>query len=88
VFNEAMSPPTLTRHGVRFQGPALTRRTRDALTRAGVSLLERSAVPEWNGQVVEYLVVLPAATPESAIGRVREIVSRDGNYGEFAPDPA
>jgi hypothetical protein len=78
----------LTRHGVRFRGPALTRRTRDGLTRAGISLLDRRPLPEWNGQVVEYVVILDARSPDAAISRVQEIVSPDGPYTEFAPDPA
>ena len=48
------------RHGVRFRGPSLTHRTRDALSTAGILLLERSPIPEWNGQVIEYVVILGA----------------------------
>jgi len=77
----------LTRHGVRFRGPVLTRRTREAFSSAGITLLERIPVPSWNGQVIEYLVVLPARDGKDAIARVRAVVSRDGSYGEFAPDP-
>jgi hypothetical protein len=82
-----MNTSLLMRHGIRFRGPALTHRTRDALTTAGISLLERSPLPDWNGQVVEYVVILAARDEEDAISRVRDVVSRDGSYDEFAPDP-
>ena len=75
------------RHGVRFRGPSLTRRTRDGLSTAGILLLERRPVPDWNGQMVEYVVILGARDEEDAIARVRNVVSRDGTYSEFAPDP-
>jgi hypothetical protein len=77
----------LTRQGVRFRGPALTRRARDAFSVAGISLVDRTAVPEWNGQLVDYVVVLSARDGDDAIARVRDLVSRDGTYSEFAPDP-
>jgi hypothetical protein len=77
----------LTRQGVRFRGPILTRRTREALSKAGVSLLERVPLPEWNGQVIEYVVVLSARDGDDAIARVRDLVSKEGVYTEFAQDP-
>jgi hypothetical protein len=87
VFELEMNTGTIMRHGVRFRGPLLTHRTRDALSTAGISLLERSPLPGWNGQVIEYVVMLGARDEEDAIARVREVVSRDGSYGEFASDP-
>lgn len=77
----------LTRQGVRFRGPALTRRTRDSLTNAGILLVDRTPLSGWKGQAVEYVVVLPARDGNHAIARVRDVVSRDGSYSEFAPDP-
>ena len=82
-----MNPGTLMRHGVRFRGPSLTHRTRDALSTAGILLLDRSPLPDWNGQVIEYVVILGARDEQDAIARVRGVVSRDGSYSEFAPDP-
>jgi hypothetical protein len=77
----------LTRHCVRFRGPLLTRRTRDTFSTAGIALLERNPVADWNGQVIEYLVALPAKDGKDAIARVRRVVSLDGFYSEFSPDP-
>lgn len=78
----------LTRHGVRFRGPSFTRRTREALSNAGISPVEPNPVPDLTGHVIEYLVVLPARDGEDAIARVREVVSGEGSYSEFAPDPS
>jgi hypothetical protein len=82
-----MDTGMLMRHGVRFPGPSFTPRTRDALSTAGISLLERSPLPDWDGQVIEYVVILGATDEEDAIARVRDVVSRDGTYSKFAPDP-
>ena len=87
VLNQGMNPDRLMRHGVRFRGPSLTHRTRDALSTAGISILGRSPLPEWNDQVIEYVVILGARDAEDAIARVRDVVSRDGSYDGFAPDP-
>ena len=82
-----MNTGTLMRQGVRFRGPSLTHRTRDALSRAGIRMIDRSPLPHWNGQVIEYVVILGARDEEDAIARVRDVVSRDGPYSDFAPDP-
>ena len=87
MFKGTVSAPILIRQGVRFRGPALTRRTRDVLSRSGISLLDRRPLPAWNGQVIEYVVILAARDAEDAIARVRAVVSVDGPYTAFAPDP-
>ena len=87
MFNAGMDVGMLTRHGVRFRGPILTRRTRRALTVAGISLLERHSLAEWGGQTAEYVVAVQARDGVDAVARVREVVSTDGSYEEFAPDP-
>jgi hypothetical protein len=77
----------LTRHGVRFRGPAFTRRTRRALSTAGISMIDRNVPAGWGGQIVEYLVAVDARDTDDAVARVREVVSEDGFYG-FVPDPS
>ena len=67
---------------------AQPRRTRDSLSAADISVLDRTALPDWNGQVIEYVVIVSARDGEDAIARVRDVVSRGGPYSEFAPDPA
>ncbi len=74
-------------HGVRFRGPRLSRRARAAFGVAGISLLERREDPGWGRQVVEYVVAVDARNPEEAIAKVSGIVSKDGWYEGFAPDP-
>jgi hypothetical protein len=87
VLKEGMAATVLTRHGVRFRGPALTRRGREALSADGISLLERHQLAEWGGQAVEYLVIVDALDTTDAVARVTQTVSMHGSYGQFAPDP-
>jgi hypothetical protein len=87
VFNRRMEFGMLARHGVRFRGPSLTRRTRKALSIAGISLLDRDVLEGWGGQIVEYVVSVQARDGDDAVARVRNVVSRDGFYEGFAPDP-
>jgi hypothetical protein len=77
----------LMRHGVRFRGPALTRRTRDQLSTARIELIERNLVDDSDTPTVEYLVILGARDEQDAIARVRKLVPQDGSYDGFVPDP-
>jgi len=78
----------LTRHGVRFRGPAFTHRTRSALSAAGISMIDRNVPAGWGGQIVEYLVAVHARDTDDAVLRVRKVVAEHGFYDGFAPDPS
>jgi hypothetical protein len=77
----------LTRHGVRFSGPALTGKAMDALSLAGISLLERRPTQIGGQPAVEYVVAVHARGPGDAIGRIRHALVGEGLYHGFAPDP-
>jgi hypothetical protein len=77
----------LTRHGVRFRGPALTAKAMDAFSTAGISLLERRPTQIGRQPVVEYVVAVHARGPGDAIARVRNALVGEGLYHGFAPDP-
>lgn len=82
-----MKVGTLTRHTVRFSGPGFTGKAMDALSIAGISLLERRAT-ECDGQpAVEYVVAVHARGPGDAIARVRQALVGEGLYHGFTPDP-
>jgi hypothetical protein len=82
-----MSLGMLTRHGVRFRGPALTGRAMDALSIAGISLLERCPIQIGGQPAVEYVVAVHARGPGDAIARTRQALLGEGLYHGFAPDP-
>ena len=82
-----MNVGTLTRHCVRFRGPGLTGKAMDALSIAGIALLERRPT-ECDGQpAVEYVVAVHARAPDDAIARIRQALVGEGLYHGFAPDP-
>jgi hypothetical protein len=82
-----MAATTLTRHGVRFRGPALSHRGAEALSARGISLLERRQFRVPRRLTVEFLVIVDALDTDDAVARVRDAVAGHGTYREFAPDP-
>ncbi len=72
---------------VRFEGPALTRRARGALSAAGISVMERHASATWGEQRLDYLVAVDARDGDDAVVRVRAAISPDGAYSGFTADP-
>jgi hypothetical protein len=72
---------------VRFEGPALTRQTRGALSAAGITVVERRRSTAWGEQLQNYLVTVAARNGEDAVRRVRAAVERHGRYSAFASDP-
>lgn len=82
-----MNVGMLMRHCVRFRGPGLTGKAMNALSLAGISLLERRPT-ECDGQpAVEYVVAVHARGPGDAIARIRQALVGEGLYHGFAPDP-
>jgi hypothetical protein len=77
----------LTRHGVRFRGPGLTGKAMDALSIAGITLLDRRPIQVGGQPVVEYVVAVHARGPDDAIARTRHALVGQGLYHGFAPDP-
>jgi hypothetical protein len=73
-------------HSVRFVGPALGRRSRGALSAAGVSVLERRPCDDWGPQRQIYLVSLDARNAADAIRRVEEALRGEGTYADFSAD--
>ena len=80
-----MDTGILTKHHVRFFGPALTRRSRGALSAASITLVERRPAPSWGNQLQEYLVLLDARTDDDAVARVRRVIDEHGSYAGFEP---
>ena len=79
-----MKVGTLTRHTVRFSGPGFTGKAMDALSIAGISLLERRAtllLPDVLARVDQ--AVLGAVTAVHA----GEALVGEGLYHGFTPDP-
>jgi hypothetical protein len=72
---------------VRFEGPALTRQMRGALSAAGITVVERRPSTTWGEQLQHYLVTVDARNSEDAVRRVRAAVERHGRYSAFASDP-
>jgi hypothetical protein len=72
---------------VRFEGPALTRQTRGALSAAGITVVERRPSTTWGEQLQHYLVTVDARNSEDAVRKVRAAVQRHGRYSAFASDP-
>jgi hypothetical protein len=68
---------------VRFEGPALTRQTRGALSAAGITVVERRRSTAWGEQLQHYLVTVAARNGEDAVRRVRAAVERYGSYSVF-----
>jgi len=75
----------LTKHHVRFLGPALTRRSRGALSAASITLVERRPAESWGNQIHEYLVLLEARDAGDAVDRVQRVVEKHGFYNGFEP---
>jgi hypothetical protein len=75
----------LSKHHVRFLGPALTRRSRGALSAASITLVERRPAENWGDQLQEYLVTLDARTGQDAVARVRKVIETHGFYNGFEP---
>jgi hypothetical protein len=75
----------LSKYHVRFVGPALTRRSRGALSAAAITLVERRPAASWGKQIQEYVVLLEARDPDDAVARVRKVIEGDGFYKGFAP---
>jgi hypothetical protein len=73
-------------HSVRFVGPALGRRSRGALSAAGVSVLERRPCADWGPQRQTYHVSLNARDVPDAIRRVEEALRGEGTYIDFSAD--
>ncbi len=61
----------MTPAAVSFRGPPLTRPTRDALSAAGITMIEHHSAPGWGGQLREYLVSVDARDARDAVARVR-----------------
>ena len=79
-----MDTGILSKYQVRFVGPALTRRSRGALSAAAISLVERRPAETWGNQIQEYVVVVDAREPEDAVNRVRSVIEDHGSYQSFA----
>ena len=77
----------LTRHGIRFRGPALTGKAMDALSISGISLLDRRPMKCDGRPAVEYVVAVHARGPGDAIARTRQALVGEGLYHGFVPDP-
>ena len=77
----------LSVESVRFEGPALTRRARESLSAAGISVMERHASTTWGEQRQDYLVAVDARDRDDAVGRVRAAISPHGAYSAFTADP-
>ncbi len=59
----------------------------DALSIAGISLLERRSEEREGPAAVEYIVAVHARAPDDAIARVRQALVGEGLYHGFTPDP-
>jgi hypothetical protein len=70
---------------VRFFGPALTRRSRGALSAASITLVERRPAESWGNQLQEYLVLVDARNEDDAVDRVRRVIESHGYYDGFEP---
>jgi hypothetical protein len=73
----------LSKHHVRFLGPALTRRSRGALSAASITLVERRPAESWGNQLQEYLVLLEARDGADAVARVHRVIEGHGFYDGF-----
>ena len=74
-----------SKYHVRFVGPALTRRSRGALSAAAITLVERRPAETWGNQIQEYVVLVGARDRDDAVARVRKVIEGDGFYKDFAP---
>ena len=70
---------------VVFRGPPLTRRLREALAAARITVLERNQASGWGGQIQEYLVSLDARNPDEAVARIRAVLDGGGSFAAIAP---
>ena len=75
----------LSKHHVRFLGPALTRRSRGALSAALITLVQRRPAESWGHQLQEYVVLVDARSREDAVTRVRDVIAAHGFYSGFEP---
>ena len=80
-----MDTGILTKHHVRFIGPALTRRSRGALSAASITLVERRPAKSWANQLHEYLVLVEARDRCDAVIRVQKVIEAHGFYDGFEP---
>jgi len=83
VFVLAVDLDMLTTHEIRFRGPVLDRRSRGALSAAGISVMKRRSVESWDGQLQEYLVRVDARDPGDAMRRTREALEGRGSFESF-----
>ena len=74
-----------SKYHVRFVGPALTRRSRGALSAAAITLVERRPAETWGNQIQEYVVLVDARDRDDAVARVRKVIEGDGFYKDFEP---
>jgi hypothetical protein len=74
----------LSRHVVRFRGPALDRRSRAALSAAAVSVIERKQRKDWGGQLQEFVTSIEARDESDAVHRVAAALEGLGSYDGFA----
>ena len=81
-----MSLVALTPHLVRFQGQALDRMGRAALSAAAVSVVERHPEPGWAGQRVHFIVLVDARDSDDAVRRVRGALGSHGSYSGFGAE--
>ncbi|HET9120801.1 MAG TPA: hypothetical protein VFN72_09725 [Solirubrobacterales bacterium] len=82
-----MDTGILTKHHVRFLGPALTRRSRGALSAAAITLVDRRPAEGWANQLQEYLVLVEARDRCDAVARVQKVIEAHGFYNGFEPVP-
>jgi hypothetical protein len=78
----------LSRHPVRFRGPALDRPTRAALSAAAVSIIERRQRDDWGGQLQDFVASVEARDDGDAVRRVAAALERHRAFGDFAAAPA
>lgn len=81
---DSRPPPPASPRRVSFQGPPLTRLMRGSLSVAQITTISRRSVPNWHGQIQEYLVSVEATDDEDAVARVLAAVERHGSFSEFA----
>jgi hypothetical protein len=76
--------PSASPRRVSLQGPPLTRRIRGSLSVAQITTIARRWVPEWHGQIQEYLVSVEATDDEDAVARVLAVLERHGSFSASA----
>lgn len=83
----------LLRFEVRFKGPAMTRRTRGALSAAAITPLvdrhnSRASLLQGGSELHEFVVSLRARDAEQAEVRTRAAVGPGGAYAGFLATPS